>query len=170
MEYIISERLFRELPEEEKRYWHSHRWAGGGRRGMQARDSACKLQLRPRLGIDLQLSISVAPALCTPAASGCGARDPWLANQPCIVLPPARRYEVGSGLLVAPGVPDVAERQDMQKLIGGRELLNKKKQGLEERTGRAGADSAERARLKPVLAGRGRMRTHFALRADSLVH
>lgn len=29
------------------------------------------------------------------------------------------RYEVGSGLLVAPGVPDIAERQDMQKLIGG---------------------------------------------------
>lgn len=31
----------------------------------------------------------------------------------------AHRYEVGSGLLVAPGVPDIAERQDMQKLIGG---------------------------------------------------
>ncbi|EFN60097.1 hypothetical protein CHLNCDRAFT_17435, partial [Chlorella variabilis] len=29
-----------------------------------------------------------------------------------------KRYEVGSGLLVAPGVPGIAERQDMQKLIG----------------------------------------------------
>ncbi|PSC67556.1 hypothetical protein C2E20_8783 [Micractinium conductrix] len=52
LEYIISERLFKELPEEEKRYWHSH------------------------------------------------------------------RYEVGSGLLVAPRVPGIAERQDMQRLIG----------------------------------------------------
>ncbi|KAL4418775.1 hypothetical protein ABPG77_001642 [Micractinium sp. CCAP 211/92] len=52
LEYIISERLFRELPEQEKKYWHSH------------------------------------------------------------------RYEVGSGLLVAPRVPGLAERQDMQKLIG----------------------------------------------------
>lgn len=25
VEYIISERLFNELPEEEKRFWHSHR-------------------------------------------------------------------------------------------------------------------------------------------------
>jgi len=25
VEYIISERLFREQPEEEKKYWHSHR-------------------------------------------------------------------------------------------------------------------------------------------------
>lgn len=25
LEYIISERLFRELPEQEKKYWHSHR-------------------------------------------------------------------------------------------------------------------------------------------------
>ena len=36
----------------------------------------------------------------------------------CTICEPARRYEVGSGLLVAPGVPDIAERQDMQKLIG----------------------------------------------------
>jgi hypothetical protein len=35
------------------------------------------------------------------------------------MLPPAAcRYEVGSGLLAAPGVPGLAERQDMQKLIG----------------------------------------------------
>eukprot|EP01027_Heterolobosea_sp_BB2_P017249 GEZU01024452.1.p2 GENE.GEZU01024452.1~~GEZU01024452.1.p2 ORF type:complete len:148 (-),score=29.34 GEZU01024452.1:543-986(-) len=26
VEYIISERLFKELPEEEKRYWHSHQY------------------------------------------------------------------------------------------------------------------------------------------------
>ncbi|KAL4855172.1 Oil body-associated protein 1A [Chlorella vulgaris] len=52
VEYIISERLFAELPEEERKYWHSH------------------------------------------------------------------RYEVSSGQLVAPRVPGIAERQDMQKLCG----------------------------------------------------
>ena len=42
-------------------------------------------------------------------------------QQVCAGSPIARatcRYEVGSGLLVAPGVPGIAERQDMQKLIG----------------------------------------------------
>jgi hypothetical protein len=29
VEYIISERLFKELPEEEKKYWHSHRRVEG---------------------------------------------------------------------------------------------------------------------------------------------
>lgn len=45
VEYIISERLFKDLPPEEKKFWHSHRqarqgwevlvagWAGTGRRG-----------------------------------------------------------------------------------------------------------------------------------------
>ena len=51
IEYIISERLFRELPEEEKKLWHSH------------------------------------------------------------------RHEVKSGLLVAPGLPDVAENELMEELV-----------------------------------------------------
>ena len=51
IEYIISERLFRELPEEEKKLWHSH------------------------------------------------------------------RYEVKSGTLVAPGLPDVAEKELMKELV-----------------------------------------------------
>lgn len=38
-------------------------------------------------------------------------------SKPALCLP--HRYEVGRGLLVAPGVPDIAERQDMQELIGG---------------------------------------------------
>ncbi|GAB4822496.1 hypothetical protein N2152v2_009542 [Parachlorella kessleri] len=50
IEYIISERLFKELPEEEKKLWHSH------------------------------------------------------------------KYEISSGILIAPRVPGIAERQDMQKL------------------------------------------------------
>lgn len=50
IEYILSERLFRSLPEEEKQYWHSH------------------------------------------------------------------DYEVSSGILIAPRVPDMAEKRDMQKL------------------------------------------------------
>lgn len=29
IEYIITERLFRELPEEEKKYWHSHQSVRG---------------------------------------------------------------------------------------------------------------------------------------------
>lgn len=51
IEYIISERLFKELPEEEKKLWHSH------------------------------------------------------------------RYEVMSGQLIAPNVPDVAEKEVMKKLV-----------------------------------------------------
>lgn len=51
IEYIISERLFNTLPDEEKKLWHSH------------------------------------------------------------------HYEVSSGLLVAPGIPDVAEHELMEKLI-----------------------------------------------------
>jgi hypothetical protein len=48
VEYIISERLFKLLPEEERKYWHSH------------------------------------------------------------------SYEVKSGMLVAPGVPDIAEKREME--------------------------------------------------------
>jgi hypothetical protein len=51
IEYIISERLFNTLPEEEKKLWHSH------------------------------------------------------------------HYEVSAGLLIAPGIPDVAEHELMEKLI-----------------------------------------------------
>jgi len=51
IEYIISDKVFKTLPEEEKRYWHSH------------------------------------------------------------------VYEVKSGLLVAPGVPELAEKSEMKKLI-----------------------------------------------------
>jgi hypothetical protein len=52
IEYIVSERLVRTLPPEEKRLWHSH------------------------------------------------------------------KFEVASGTLIAPGVPSLAENQDMQKLVG----------------------------------------------------
>lgn len=51
VEYIISERLFKQLPEEEKKLWHSH------------------------------------------------------------------HYEVKSGLLIAPGIPDVAEHELMENLV-----------------------------------------------------
>jgi hypothetical protein len=51
VEYIISERLFKLLPEEERKYWHSH------------------------------------------------------------------SYEVKSGMLVAPGVPDIAEKREMEHLV-----------------------------------------------------
>lgn len=51
IEYIISERLFKQLPEEEKKLWHSH------------------------------------------------------------------HYEVKSGTLIAPGIPDVAEHELMEKLV-----------------------------------------------------
>ena len=51
IEYIISERLFKKLPEEEKKLWHSH------------------------------------------------------------------HYEVKSGILIAPGIPDIAEHELMEKLV-----------------------------------------------------
>ncbi len=51
VEYIISERLFKQLPEEEKKLWHSH------------------------------------------------------------------RHEVKSGLMIAPGIPEIAERELMEKLV-----------------------------------------------------
>lgn len=51
VEYIVTEKLFKQLPEEEKKLWHSH------------------------------------------------------------------RHEVKSGLLVAPGIPEVAERELMEKLV-----------------------------------------------------
>lgn len=93
VEYIISERLFRELPQDEKKYWHSHRFVDG--HAHHAPVVATWWRQAPLSCVPL------CPTLCS-AASLC----------------PCRRYEVGSGLLVAPRVPEVAERQDMQQLIG----------------------------------------------------
>jgi len=51
---------------------------------------------------------------CTPRTQACTRAHPARV----LIRAPLHRYEVGSGLLVAPGVPGIAERQDMQKLIG----------------------------------------------------
>ena len=107
IEYIVSERLFRELPEGEKRYWHSHRQV--------AYLCGCGLCLLVEfVGVWVCGCVAVHVLWQHPRSQACGSATAPLRRchgHRC-------RYEVGSGLLVAPRVPGLAERQDMQKLIG----------------------------------------------------
>ena len=116
IEYIISRRLFQGLPEEEKKLWHSHKFEVG-----KIALHSSRYMLHALLhwhawcvgrGHPVRLAECCSAAECWFIALCCTPNmHRWTAS--CLRI----RAQVMSGQLYAPGVPQVAEQAEMQKLV-----------------------------------------------------